>query len=263
MRRAAATTLLVCLLGAAAASAESLQSIWRTANDAAARGDGHAAIAQYERLVSAGVDDPDVYYNLGLAHAHRGELGAAIAAFERAARLAPNDDDTTTALTATRAALGKRRAEHAGEATVETRPPLLEGLVQPYRQDAWAVGLLTLSLLAFTLLGVRQRLRAETWRMACAMAAVSCMLAASAAGAALLVKRGSFDDGEAAIVLHEGAALRDGPDPRATARATAHEGARARVLARDGGFVRVRVASGPDGWMRATDVAVIERRLTR
>ena len=75
--------------------------------------------------------------------------------------------------------------------------------------------------------------------------------------AGLVVKRGVFREGRAAIVLREGAELREAPDPRATTRARASEGGSARILARDQGFARVRTSSGAVGWMSDQDVALI------
>ena len=66
-----------------------------------------------------------------------------------------------------------------------------------------------------------------------------------------------FREGEPAIVLRDGAELREAPDPRATTRAHASEGGSARVLARDQGYARVRTSSGAVGWMSDADVALI------
>ena len=60
-----------------------------------------------------------------------------------------------------------------------------------------------------------------------------------------------------AAVMRENAELREAPDPRASTRAHAHEGGSARVLARDGGFVRVRIATGSQGWMSLDDVGTV------
>ncbi len=238
--------------------ATSLEDLFRTGNEMFFQNDLVKARASYERLVEAGVDDPDVYFNLGLAHARLGELGRAISSFERALRLAPGDSDAATALSTARAALGKRRAERQGEATVETRPPLSDALVEPFRQNTLAVWLLVLDVLFFALLLLRRVARDETLRTAFAVAAATSLLGVFAAGGGLWVKRGGLDEGRAAIVLREGAELREGPDPRARARASAHEGARARVLRRDGAFLRARIEGGPDGWMQEKDIAVVE-----
>jgi tetratricopeptide (TPR) repeat protein len=256
--------VLGALLLAGVAHAEGFGDIFRAGNDAFFQGNHAKAEAQYERLVSAGVQDADVYFNLGLAHARQGELGSAIWCFEKSARLAPGDADPVNAIATARAALGKRRAERQGEATVEARPPLAEALVQAYREDTLALWLALLDVLCFGLLIAWRFAGTDTLRTGLAIGAAIGLLGACVAGAALLVKRGGFSEGQAAIILHEAAELREGPDPRARTRATAHEGARARVLRRDGAFLRVQLdstgsaAERSDGWMLAKDVGTLD-----
>jgi tetratricopeptide (TPR) repeat protein len=255
--------LALCLLACALwcipvrGRAESLTEIFRAGNAALFHGELRGAALCYQRLVDAGVRDPDVYFNLGGAHARLGELGSAIVDFERAARLAPADADIAQALSAARTALGKRRSEQQGEATVQTRPPLVEALVRPYQENTLAVLTLALDLLFFGLLVARRSARAETLRTGLAIAAVSAALLLCITGSALFLKRGGLTEGQAAVVLREGADLREGPDPRARARSTAHEGENARALQRDGAFVRVHTVGGQEGWMHTNDVGVV------
>ncbi len=57
--------------------------------------DGHYAetIRVYEQIVSTGVRDSDVYYNLGNAYFRDGDLGRAILNYERASEITPRDAD--------------------------------------------------------------------------------------------------------------------------------------------------------------------------
>jgi tetratricopeptide (TPR) repeat protein len=263
LNRPRALTLLaaaLCVLAsgpAVNARAENLQDIFRSGNDAFFQGDFKQARERYQRLVDAGVRDPDVYANLGLADAHAGHLGPAILSFERALRLRPGDGETEAALGIARAAVGKRRADKQGEALVETRPPLAEALVRPYREDTLAWLALVLDSLLFGLLIVRRRARTDSVRTGLAIAATIAGLGCAVGASALFIKRGGDREGEPAIVLREGAELREAPDPRASTRAHAHEGGSARVLARDGGFVRVRTAAGSQGWMASEDLGTV------
>lgn len=63
------------------------------ANVLAANGRTSEAIRAYENLVSQGVDDPALYFNLGNAYYQNGELGQAILNYRRAEQLAPRDVD--------------------------------------------------------------------------------------------------------------------------------------------------------------------------
>jgi len=252
----------LCALGLAAvlcsaARAESLDEIFRTGNAAFARGDFTQAIAQYQRVIDAGVRDPDVYLNLGLAYARSAALGRAVLAFEQSLRIRPGDAETNHALALARAAIGKRRAQEHGEALVETQPPLAEALVRPFTQDGLAIVLLLCDIAVFACLLARRRAGSDALRTGFAVAAALLGLSALCTLSALLIKRGALREGQPAIVLRDGAELREAPDPRALVRARAAEGGSARVIARDGGFVQVRTAAGPVGWITNTDVGLV------
>jgi hypothetical protein len=246
----------LCLL-AVPAQAQRIEQLFATGNAAYFQGEFKTAAARYQQLVDAGVRDPDVFFNLGVAQARLGALGRAVWYFQRAQELSPDDPELSTALATARAALGKRRAEAQGEATIETRPPLRQALVQPYRENTLAVLVLVLEALFFGLLMARSVLRSETLRAGAAMLAALSFLGLGAAASGLAVKRGLFDDGQPAVVLRDGAELREGPDSHARSRGLAHEGQSARVLRRDAAFVRVRLAGGAEGWLRGSDLGLL------
>lgn len=253
-------TMLSTVLAAAIASSaagQSLQELFVQGNAAYFEGDFATAIARYEALIQAGVDDADVHYNLGTAYARAGKCGAAIVELERSLRVSGGDDDAAANLQACQAQLGKRRAQAEGEATVQTRPPWSEALLQPVSLDTLAWVVLALNVALFTTLLLRRRARQETTRVSLAIAASLIGLGLLVAGMGLGVKARWFDRGEAAVVLREQAPLREGPDPRARSRSEAHEGERGQILQREGEYMRVRLARGPEGWMHADDVGSI------
>jgi hypothetical protein len=254
---AAAALLLACLFGTGEAHAEALADVFRTANEAYFRGDFKAAVQNYERLVDAGVRDPDVYFNLGIAKARLDELGSAILNLERAARLRPGDSETTAALETARATLGKRLAQAKGEAMVEAKPPLSEALVRSVHEDTLAIALLVFDVLFFGLLLAYPRVKTDAQRNTAAVAAAACGVLLVISGTGLFLKRGGHTEGRGGVVVREGAELREGPDRHARQRATAHEGVSARVLGRDGDFVRVKIPGGAEGWMARRDIGLI------
>ena len=50
-------------------------------------------MAEYQKVISLGVDDPDVYYNLGNMYLRLGQIGRAELAYERGLQLSPRDAD--------------------------------------------------------------------------------------------------------------------------------------------------------------------------
>jgi tetratricopeptide (TPR) repeat protein len=245
------------LLVVASARAETLDDVFRKANQAYARGDDAAAIAGYESLLGAGVDDPIVAYNLGTAHARQGRYGQAVRFFEQSLRLEPRDSVTLSALDKAKKALGEKLAQKRGEAVVQTRAPLSQAVFARITCDGLSIGLLSCSLLlSLCLFGLRF-LRDESTRLALGIAGSLAGLMAAIAGIGLGVKTDWGRPGQRAIVIAEEAVLRDGPDEAASIRFSLAEGTRVRLLSREGAFVEVEAGPEQRGYVQAGDVGEI------
>jgi tetratricopeptide (TPR) repeat protein len=249
----AALLLLVC----APVSAQSLERIFSSANEAYFKGDFASAVKNYEKIVQAGMRDPDVYFNLATAYARVEEYGKAILFFERTLKERPGDNAAEAGLAACRTLLGKRLAEKQGEAMVQTRPPLTDALVRPFSENLLAWLLLIFDLSFFIVLVARRLSERESLRIGLGIAAPLIGLLLIVTTAALLVKSEALKEGKAAIVLKEDASMREGPDPRAQARGKAYQGQAARILEGESDYVRVRLANGSEGWMEKADVEAI------
>ena len=254
--------LALCGLAIApsAARAQPMEEIFADANRAYYRGDLEAAIAGYERLVSAGTDDADVHFDLGTAYAGRGEFGRAILSFERALRLDPADAGALAGIHAAKEALGRRRAEAEGEAVVHSAPPLSETLVSPFPEPLLAWLVLVLDILLFSALIARTRTRSEPVRLGLGVAAPLTALLLILALAGLGIRRGTFARGERAVILSEGATLREGPDPRARGRGRVLEGERGWLLDRQGEFVEIALDGDRRGWLNEAEAAEVAPR---
>jgi len=244
------------------AAAQHMEKIFSDANGHFFEGRHGEAIAGYRALVEAGVDDGDVYYNLGSAHARLGQLGYAVLYLERAMVASGGDDDTRRALRDVRELLGKRAAERDGEAIVQTRPPLVEALVEPFAERTVAWSVVASLWLLFGMLMLRRSGLIPAARVSLgAGAAISAVLVALASGA-LAVRTGALHDGSRAVIVEPGYGLQEGPDPRAKSRAKLSEGGLARVIDREGRWVRLRTDQGHDGWAHADAVGLVDPQLT-
>ncbi len=234
----------------AVAHAQPMQEVFERGNEAAFVGEHGDAIEAYEELVRAGVEDPDVEYNLGVSYGAAGELGLSILHFERALSLRPGDEDAERDLTATIEALGRRRADAEGEATVQTNPGFWESNVRGLSADALATALLAFDCLLFALLVAYPFARRESLRLAIAIAApMAALLAFVILFAGVGVKARWFEDGPPGVVLQDNVMLREGPHAEANPRGTLREGERATLLETRPLFLRVRTTDGRSGWI--------------
>ncbi len=245
---------LAALVLASPAAAQSFDTIFGEGNQAFFQGDYATAAARYEALLEAGVDDPDVHYNLGATYARQGHHGRAIVELERTLRLRPSDEGARTALDASRSIVGRRHAEREGEAVVEAGAPFGEALFAFLSEDALAWVVLLLEVILCGVLLALFFVGGERARIGLGVAAPLLLLALSVTGLGLLSRRGAFAAGPTGVVVRDNAPLREGPREDASERARALEGERAEVLARDGEWARVRLGGAREGWLPATDV---------
>jgi len=85
--------LWLFLAGAAAIVASSLEHNFEKGNELYTDGDYRGAIDEYEKVIAAGYESAELYYNLGNAYFRDGQLGRAIMNYIRARELDPGDDD--------------------------------------------------------------------------------------------------------------------------------------------------------------------------
>lgn len=253
--------LALLALGLAAplgsARGDSLGDVFMRGNAAYARGDHAAAQTEYEALVEAGIDDPDVSFNLASSYGTQGRYGQAIRYFERTLKLSPRDAEARAGLKLAREALGERQAQASGEAIVLDRPPLSEAVFSYFSADALAVLLLLTIWLGSALLIALPRVRIEGARLAIGIAsAVAFALAlVSALGVGAKADWGSA--GARAVIVRESAPLREGPDERARLVGELVEGESVRVLSHEGRFARVLARGEREAYVLSADIGEI------
>ncbi len=232
---------LVLTLGA-----DMYDTTFESANQAYRNADFTAAIAQYEQLVSAGVQDPVLCYNLGNAYHGAGNAGKAVAMYERALQLDPKMD--------------------AARQNLET---LLKGtrrnLARPLPGDVeqalffWAENL---SLRAVLCMGIAfwmlfwALLAVRAWRpvrFLRAGAVVAALVALVALGAAW----SKFNPLQLAVAAQAEVPVFFGKNPDEPPRFVLYEGDRVRVDRTEAGWVLVSTAGGDRGWVQENRMAFV------
>lgn len=239
------------------ARADSLESTFARGNAAFARADYEGAVREFEALIEAGVDDPDLAYNLASSYGALGRYGQAIRYFERALSEEPRADDAKLGLKLSREALGERQAEARGEALVVQRPPLSEAVFALFSADALALALLLTIWLGTVLWLILPRLATEALRLGAGIATALSFVLALFALLGVWTKADWGREGRRAIIVREAVPLRDGPDDRARMAGELAEGESVRLLSREGGFARISAGPGREGYVRAADVGEI------
>jgi len=243
---------LVLLLAPATARADRVDETWRRGNEAYLHGDYAGAVAAYEEVNRQGVASADLAFNLGDAYFRKGAIGPAIWSFERALALDPGDEDARYNLDRARK-LAARRANDRMEG--EEKDPAWMRLVGGLSASTVLWSFVALYLGFFALLAARRWARHET------RPALTAGVAVLAAGAlltgALLAGRVHLDRIPFGVVLPDAIAVKEGADTNYRTSFDAHAGLRVRIVDSDQDWLRVRLANGLEGWVRAQDIGRI------
>ena len=229
---------------------EEAQAIFREANEAHLQGDFEAAAAGYRKLLEHGAGGADVHYNLGTTALEMGSLGEAVLHLELARRDGGEDPDVVGNL-----ALARSRQLDA--LVGDGQPaPFLERLAHATPVPDIGVSFLILWVLGFLLLCAR-RFSPLRLRTALMVGAVVSLVVAVPLG--LLTANRSWVDANVqdAVVMAKVTQVREFPSEKGAVAFEIHEGLEVRMLAREGGYVRIRLANGREGWTRREDVAPV------
>jgi tetratricopeptide (TPR) repeat protein len=243
---------LASAASARSARADLLDEAWKRGNEAHLRGDYAAAAAAYEQLDKQHVVSADLYYNLGVTYFRQQKLGRAIWAFERALVVSPDDDDARFNLAQARK-LASQRAHDKLEGA--EREPLWVRVVT-YLAPSTEVWLFCgLYLGCFALLFLRRSMAHDS-RLAVTTGAALLGTGALLAGL-LVLGRVNLDRIPAGVILPDQVAVKEGADSNFRTSFKVHGGLRLRVLDREQDWLRIRLANGLEGYVRAEDVGTL------
>lgn len=210
-----------------------------------------AAIQDYERLVSAGLRNANVFYNLANAYLRMGSKGKAILYYERAFRIRPRDADIRSNLDFART-LVEGDAGRSGERWYEQVLFFLRGFLSP-GEITFLVSILYLAAMIFLTLSIpfkRQR------KLLYYSATVFCIL--------FIVVLPSFISGiyesefqKKAVITIKETDVRFEPNDDATVHFKLYEGAVIQVARSQKDWHQVRRYDGKMGWLKGSVFVVI------
>jgi tetratricopeptide (TPR) repeat protein len=224
-----------------------------SANAAYAKGNYARAMNFYSEFIDRGYETPSVYYNLGNCYYRTNDIAKAILYYEKAKRLAPNDADVLFNLQIA-------NQKTTDKIAPETRLFLVnwwDNFINTTTEKGWAmicIVFLCLSLLLIIIyllspVVIFKQLSFWGGLLILAFCLFSFFIAQQQ------YKKETTHN--SAIVMTPTVTVKGAPAENGTQLFVIHEGAKVYVVKKDGNWVEVKLSNGNQGWILATDIAVI------
>jgi tetratricopeptide (TPR) repeat protein len=252
MRTVVFAAMVVIAMFGTPPSAVTQVEFYQEGNRLYQEGDFEGALASYLRLVEAGFESGEVYYNIGNTYFKLGDVAPSILYYERARRLLPGDADVQANL------------DLARSLTVDEIEPLPRFWL--FSAVDWWVGLLPRTLLiavvaasylvgigAVLLLVLKRGAQVAVWgrRIASASGVVFLMF-----GLNLAVREFELGQAQEAVVLQPQVDVLSAPlDDQTLTIFTVHEGTKVRIDRFSEEWAEVVLEDGRVGWVQ---VGVLE-----
>lgn len=266
-----ALALALALVAGVARADEPTDGLGRAEAELAA-GKPTEAIAELESLADLGHIDATLSFDRGLAYALRvrsgagieGDLGRAIHGFVEARELSANERtraEATTAITALRSEVAKRRSRAGEPANIEEGVSLGRNVTRLLPESGWYFAAIGFSL-AFTLaLFLRRRAEARGGEgrqlgVVLGLAALPACLLMTGLGLSARAERRELREG---IVVQAGVRPFDARHIARSGAASLPEGGRVRLFESEGGYVRFQ-RGDLEGFLPSSAVAPLARR---
>lgn len=217
--------------------------------------DYERAIDEWRSCVDNGIEDADLFYNLGNAYFRNAKLGFAIFYYKSALRLRPNDADIQHNL-AYAQAMTKDKVDNDDEEN-----PLLAGLFMAHHALSLKVQLFILLGLFWliTLAAIGNKISINDKRknifmgIIFALTAIVCVIGASAGYKIFLA-----ETEVTGVVTAADADVTSAPNNKAQTLNTLSEGTSFEVLSQQGQFVEIRLGEKVKGFVKTSDVGIIK-----
>lgn len=261
---------LILLLPCAAPARADLAADFQEANTLYEQGDYPAAIDAYGALVDEGVENADLYYNLGNAYYKTNDLGRAVLYYERSLRRRPRNADTRDNLELVRSQLRDKqfvtKQNRIVRGIVWLHNNLSTGELVAYMSLSWLLLCVILLLIVlrdtapvrtlYRRLSVASPGRLFGLTMTQDLVAAACValiLVGTAAGSAISKIRSEHDRRTAVVVTGE-ASVFSSPTDNATLQFKIHSGTMVSVSERREGWTRISLPGDLSGWVPAKAV---------
>jgi tetratricopeptide (TPR) repeat protein len=227
--------------------------LFKKANDLYAKSQYKEALSAYEQIIDGGYQSTAVYFNMGDASYKMGDIPSALLYYEKAHKLSPGDEDINFNLT------------YVNLKTIDKIDPAPDFFL--YRWWQWVIlgfsakVLSVWSIIFFFLASGALILYFFTYAIGIKKVAFYSAVTLFFLGVVCIVivnrQLSYFDGHKQAIVFSNSVNVKSGPVDKSSTLFVIHEGTKVDISSTSDGWLKVGLANGNEGWIKATDVKEI------
>jgi len=250
--------LIVCFLAIMFSPAISFgadnRQLFEKANALYAKNQYKQAADIYNEILKAGYQSAALYFNLGNAHYKQGEVPEAILYYEKAHRLAPGDDDINFNI---------RLANSKTVDKIDEVPEFFlsrwwNGFILSFSADKLATTAIIFMLIGSAFLIWYFFAIAGGVKKFAFFSSVVFFFVAIGAVVIATSQLSYFDNNKQGIVFTPSVNVKTSPADAVSTAFVLHEGTKVNVLGSNGGgWLKIKLANGNEGWIKAADVKEI------
>ena len=246
MKRIIYTILAILFTATVFAQSDLIQK----ANEHYAKEEFQKAIDGYNQILMAGIESPEVYFNLGNAYYKTKQYTLSILNYERAKLLAPDDQDIEFNLQVANQKVVDSIQELPGIFIVRW----WNALVNSQTTDTWAVisifsFIVFLILLGFYFFAKTSEVKRITFWSGCFLILFTIFSWSFAAKQKSRLVNHSY-----AIVMQPTVTVKSSPSEKGTNLFVVHEGLKVRITDKLGDWVEISLSDGNKGWLLTESV---------
>jgi tetratricopeptide (TPR) repeat protein len=247
-----AVYLFLIMLPLLSFAADSKQAAFEKANAQYTKGQFKEAEAGYKQLVNAGYQSAALYYNLGNAEYRLNDVPSAILYYEKAHKLSPGDEDIKANI---------RFANQKVSDKIDETPQLFfvtwwHNLILSFAEDSLAIWSVILVILASAALTVYFYTYSVSFKKISFYTAVT-MLVLAICTIVVTTSQSSYFAGNKQAIIFNTVNVKGGPMDSSSTLFVLHEGTKVNIQETGKGWLRIRIANGNQGWVKAADAKAI------
>lgn len=228
-------------------------SLWVRANDAYSLGEYSTALEIYNHIESDGYVSARLWYNMGNTCYKLQDDGKAILYYERALKLDPSNSDVKHNLEIARLKI-LDKIEVVPEFILTTWTKDLRNTMS---SDKWAwTGIVLLVITALLVLCFRFAPKSSQRKFSFVFACITFLMVLASFGFSASLKS-NVKSQDSAIVVAPVSNVKSAPNSTGGNLFILHEGTKVEIIEQVGGWSRIELSDGRQGWMMSKDFEII------